>query len=332
MTNQIKSSYCGSKPFAPPIGKLCLLACYFPLVFAAAAVASAADAPPTIPLSAPDGPQVALWQKSANPNKPYIAQLFAPGEKPIPLIDDSPPDHFHHHGLMFAIGVDGTDFWSEKGVNNAGREDVAESDATPNGDGFTQRLKWLATDGTKLLDETRRVRVRANGKGAEAVNWLDWESVLTPAAGRDAVRLTGSHYFGLGMRFLPAWSNKGQFVFANTTGQTVVRGDERLTPGPWAAVRCEIDGRPVTVLMIEHPDNSRATKWFTMGTPFCYLSAALGLETTPAQLKAGERWTLRYGLAVVTGPADAARLTELADEWKSSPRFPTNETPTPVKP
>lgn len=296
------------------------------------AVASAAEAPPPLPLHAPDGPLVALWQMAAHPNKPYIAQLFAPGDNPIPLLEDSPPDHFHHHGLMFAIGVDDTDFWAEKDIKNAGREEVAESIAAATGDGFTQHLRWLATDGTSLLDETRRLRVRAAGKGAEAVHWLDWESFLTPAPGRDAVRLLGSHYFGLGMRFLPAWANKAEFLFSNITGQTVVRGDEKLTPGPWAAVRCAIDGHSVTVLMIEHPANSRATKWFTMGQPFCYLSAALGLDSAPAQLKAGERWTLRYGLAVVPGLADAAALTKLAAEWKNSAPFPNHEPSSPVKP
>jgi hypothetical protein len=305
---------------------ICLLA------VALATVAACAEAPPQVPLRAPDGPLVATWQMAANPNKPYIAQLYAPGDKPVPLLDDSPPDHFHHHGLMFAISADATDFWSEKGAKNAGRQEVAESLATPAGDGFTQKLRWLATDGTNLLDESRSVRVRATGTGAEAVHWLDWQSILSPAAGRASVRLSGSHYFGLGMRMLPAWANKSEFLWAAETGQAVVRGDEKLTPGAWAAVRCEIDGRPVTVLMIDHPANSRAVRWFTMGKPFCYLSAALGLESTPANLAAGERWSLRYGLAVISGPAATARLAQLAAEWQATNQFPTQAQATPAKP
>jgi hypothetical protein len=303
-----------------------------PLVLALIAVGAAAEAPPQVALRVPDGPVVALWQKAPRPNKPYIAQLYAPGDKPIPLLDDSPPDHFHHHGLMFAIGVEDTDFWTEQGVQNAGRQEAATSLVAPTGDGFTQKLRWLATDGKHLLDESRQVRVRATGKGTETVHWLDWESSLTPAAGRDAVKLSGGHYFGLGMRFLPAWANKAEFLWSGTTGQTVVRGDETLTPGPWAAVRCEIDGNPVTVLMVDHPANARPARWFTMGQPFCYLSAALGLDTTPARLAAGERWTLRYGLAVLSGPADAARLAKLAAEWQASAPFPARDIPSPAKP
>ncbi|MEI6675470.1 MAG: DUF6807 family protein [Verrucomicrobiota bacterium] len=297
-----------------------------------ATLEACAEALPQAPLRAADGPLVALWQMAANPNKPYIAQLYAPGEPPMPLLIDSPPDHFHHHGLMFALSADDTDFWSEKGIKNAGRQEVAESVATPAGDGFSQSLRWLATDGTNLLDEARSVRVRATGTGAEVVHWLDWQSSLSPAVGRASVRLSGSHYFGLGMRFLPAWANKSEFLWAATVGQTVVRGDEKLTPGAWAAVRCEIDGHPVTVLMIDHPANPRPALWFTMGRPFCYLSAALGLDSTPANLAAGERWTLRYGLALISGPADAARLAKLAAEWLASNPFPTVEKTTPAKP
>lgn len=303
-----------------------------PWLFVSAVAISASasgQAPPPLALHAAAGAQVALSQATPNPNKPYIAQLFAPGEKPLALLDDSPPDHFHHHGLMFAIGVDDTDFWAEKGFKNAGRQEPVATHPGKAGDGFCQQLKWLATDGTWLLGEARQVRVRVTGTGKNTVHWLDWQTILSPAAGRDAVRLKGSHYFGLGMRFLPAWTGKTEFLWSNTTGQRVVRGDEKLTPGAWGAARCEIDGRRVTVLMIDHPANSRAARWFTMGEPFCYLSAALGLDTEPATLAKGERWNLRYGIAVISGPADPDRLTQLADEWKKStpietPPYPTN--------
>lgn len=297
----------------------------FLLVTSLVAASAAAETPPPISLRVENGPGVALWQKAPAPNKPYIAQLFAPGGTPIPVLDDSPPDHFHHHGLMFALGVDDTDFWTEKKIKNPGREDVVETTAAPAGDGFNQTLRWLATDGVPLVNESRRVRVRATGKGADAVHWLDWESTLTPAAGRDKVRLSGHHYFGLGMRFLPAWSNKGEFIWQDATLQTQVRGDEKITLGEWCAARCDIDGQPVTVWMIADPSNPRPARWFTMSTPFCYLSAALNLDKEPAMLAKGEAWTLRYSLAVLSTPADHARLAGLATEWRSANPFAAKE-------
>ena len=48
----------------------------------------------------------------AAPMKPYVRELFTPGG--VQILCDSPADHKHHHGLMFALGVDGVDFWGEK--------------------------------------------------------------------------------------------------------------------------------------------------------------------------------------------------------------------------
>jgi hypothetical protein len=289
---------------------------YGVLVFALIAVGSAAEVPPQVALRVADGPVVALWQKTPNPNKPYLAQLFAPGEKPVPLLEDSPADHFHHHALMFALNVDDTDFWTEKDIKNPGRQEVVDSVVTASGDGCDQKLRWLATDGTPLLDESRRVRVRVEGKGVDAVHWLDWETTLNPAAGREAVRLSGSSYYGLGMRFLPAWANQGEFIWADPATSPAVCA-QKVTAGDWCAVRSTIEGRPVTVLMIAHPANPRPGEWFTMSEGFCYLSATLNLEKNPFSLAKGQRWTLRYSLALLSTPADHARLAEIAAAFKS---------------
>jgi Methane oxygenase PmoA len=300
------------------------------LILALMAVGSAAEVPPQTPLRATDGPVVALWQKNPSPNKPYIAQLFAPGDKPVPLLDDSPSDHFHHHGLMFALNVDDTDFWAEKDIRNAGRQEVVASAAALDRDGF-QNLRWLATDGTPLLDEARRVRVKIEGMGADAVHWLDWETALTPAAGRESVRLSGEHYFGLGMRFLPAWADHGEFIWADAATPPAVT-NEKVSPGDWCAVRNTIEGRPVTVLMVAHPSNPRPGEWFTMSRPFCYLSATLNLKKEPLTLARNQAWTLRYGLAVLSTPADPARLANLAAAWRKSNSPDATKLPSQTKP
>lgn len=76
------------------------------LVLALTAIGSGTETPPLVPLRDANGPVVAMWRKEPSPNKPYIARLFAPGEPSVSLLDDSPADHFHHHGLMFALSVE----------------------------------------------------------------------------------------------------------------------------------------------------------------------------------------------------------------------------------
>lgn len=111
-----------------------------------------------------------------------------------------------------------------------------------------------------------------------------------------------------------------------------MHGDERLTAGDWCAVRCSIDGHPVTVLVIAHPSNPRPARWFTMSKPFCYLATALNLDKEPVNLPKGERWNLRYSIAMLSTPADHARLANLAATWKTLNPFPAQEKSNPAKP
>lgn len=282
--------------------------------------AAAAPPAPVIPLRTPDGPHIADWQPLANPKKSYVAQIWTPTATPLPLLEDSPWDHVHHHALMFALNVDATDFWTEVGVPNIGTQQPAASTPFPAGDGFSQTLHWTAPDGTVLLDEVRTVRVRATGSVAtgDAIHWLDWQSVLTPASGRESVKLSGSHYFGLGLRFAPPWAKNGTFQWETTTGQTTVRGDEKLTPGLWCAATHTIGGQPVTAMMLSHPDNPRPGAWFTMSQPFCYLSATYDLEKNPFVLAQGKSWTLRHSVAVFGKAAAAKELAAAAQTWQAS--------------
>jgi hypothetical protein len=279
----------------------------------AALAITATAAPPPVPLNAPEGPQVATLQSEASPSKPYVAQLFAPGEKPVPLLDDSPPDHFHHHGLMLALGADKTDFWTEKGAPNIGTQKPLETKRLPNNQGTSQIIRWLSHENKNLLDEVRVIRVLADKE--PAVNWLVWNSMLTPAAKVDSVELNGRHYFGLGMRFLPPFANTTRFSFLGGGEARVVRGDERLTPARACAATASVDGKPVTLVMFDHKENPRPALWFTMSAPFSYLSATQGLMDKPQSLAKGKTWNLRYGIAIVQGDVDQARLQTLETRW-----------------
>ncbi len=51
--------------------------------------------------------------------KPYVDQLLSPAG--VQVLRDSPSDHKHHHGLMYALEVDKVNFWEENS-RNSGRE------------------------------------------------------------------------------------------------------------------------------------------------------------------------------------------------------------------
>lgn len=251
------------------------------------------------------------YQPDPAPMKPYVKELFSPSGVSVTI--DSPADHFHHHGLMFAIGADGTDFWTELPLGRHGRQVPRAADTRIVANGLKQTIDWLASNGTPVLVESRGVRLPAAQPGQP--NVLTWVSVLEPA-GTDPVKLWGRHYFGLGMRFPADMDAKAGFVFpeGTETGR-VVRSDETLRRADWCAVHGTLGGKPVTVVQWDHPANPRRALWFTMSKPFSYLSATLNLEAEPATLKPGGKWVLRYGVAVFDGAADAAQIEAARNQW-----------------
>jgi hypothetical protein len=146
-------------------------------------------------------------------------------------------------------------------------------------------------------------------------NVLTWSSELRAPAG-PPVALSGSHYFGLGLRFIPDLNGKAEFLHADGGTGVVVRGDERVTPGRWCALRGAVGGKPVTVAMFDHPQNPRQTRtWFTMGVPFAYLSATLGLDKQPLSLAPDAPLSCRFGVAVWDGLIEAGAVEEACARW-----------------
>jgi hypothetical protein len=251
------------------------------------------------------------------PFKPYVKRLVTPGGRNV--LRDAPHDHLHHHALMFAVAVDGVDFWAEH--PQCGRQVHRSFDGVKTGRrrgvpvaGFTEHLDWVDRSGKNLLRERRQIGLSLL-KGANA-SLLTWRSRLAPPAGRDSVKLTGSHYFGLGMRFLQSMDGAGTFVYAEAKPRLRVRGDEHLAPAAWCAYAGAPKGKPVTAGMFGHPGNPRGPAlWFTMRKPFAYLSATMNLWKQPLTVRADKPLELTYAVAVWDGRAEPARIDKLYRRW-----------------
>ena len=264
------------------------------------------------------------------PFKPYVDRFVTPAG--INILRDAPHDHLHHHALMYAISVDGINFWEETpkagkivpAISNYGYT-VGESRAGQTWTGPVWRLAWQSPEGEAFLIEDRCVQ--ASLDEAAPATMLRWQSEFRPAPGKDSVTWSGSHYFGLGMRFLESMDKNGAFMMPDggkPQGE-VVNGDEQLTPGHWCAYTAEADGKPVTVAMFDHPENVRPVLWFTMQTPFAYLSATLNLWKEPLELAAEDTLVLRYGVALWDGRIEASQIEAAYQHWlaaeKVSRRF-----------
>ena len=231
------------------------------------------------------------YHTKASPMKPYIRELFTPDG--VQILRDSPADHKHHHALMFAVGVDGVNFWeeasesgSEKPRDHLGTATASFLDASCAQ--IFQTLDWTDAHGKQLVVERRVVGAVAT-KSPAPVTLVLWSSELAPAAGLDAVKLDGHHYYGLGMRFPTSMDSGGRFFNSSKQPGDVVAGSERLVAAKWCAYTARADGKLVTVAIFDHPSNARhPNRIFTMSPPFAYLSATLNLWKEPLLLKAGE--------------------------------------------
>jgi hypothetical protein len=235
----------------------------------------------------------------------------------VQVLRDSVKDHKHHHGLMFAVTAGGVNFWEE--VKASGRE-VPQGDpkmraATIDGvsrAGFTQSLDWLGPGDRKLLEERRTVAA-LSGPAIQAT-LLTWHSRLHAPAG-ETVALSGSHYFGLGVRFVESMDEAGRFFNSDGNEGVIVRGSERVTPARWCAYTSKVGDKAVTIAIFDHPSNLRRAHFFTM-RPFAYLSATLNLWKEPMELAPGSDLDLRYGVALWDGEIRPDQVEKLYGQWK----------------
>lgn len=255
--------------------------------------------------------------------KPYVAKLFTPSG--VNVLRDQIADHPHHHGLMFAVGIDGVDFWSE--AKNCGRQISKSFGPTkdkpsefPGAAVIDNQLQWVGPQGgAALAGEDRQITAyRREGLGATL---LTWRTKLAPAEGKPSIKLAGSHYFGLGMRFVKSMDGADDFFTPDgkAAGETV-RGNERLVRGKWCAYAAEVDGKPVTVAMFDHPSNVRPAWWFIMAKSFAYMSATLNLHREPLTVEAGKPLVLTYGVAVWDGKPKPEEIEKLYARWLELPK------------
>jgi hypothetical protein len=250
------------------------------------------------------------------PFKPYVDLFYTPSG--VNILRDAVPDHKHHHGLMFALAVDGVNFWEETpGCGTQVHQVLTEVRTGKGGDirygGFVDgELAWVdPRTKTPVLFEDRRIEL-VQMKDQKA-SLLTWDSVLSLPEGKKTATLGGNEYYGLGMRFLPSMDKGGKSF--NADGKAGVQATNAIR-SRWCAYSAAVEGKPVTVAVFDHPANPRQpATWFTMEDPFAYLAATLNLKKEPLTLKEDRPMLLRYGVALWDGTAGAQEIDGLYGRW-----------------
>jgi hypothetical protein len=266
-----------------------------------------------------NGKPLLEYRSQPNPMKLYVSRWYTP--QGTQVLRDSPHDHVHHRALMYAIGIDGCDFWSEEPADQYGRQLAADAvqvtARTANGRSqvvIRQPITWVDTAGQVLATESRTITAHCDV--IPAASLLTWAFTLTPTEAKPEIELWGRHYFGLGMRFVETMDTGAELMFAGDAPSVEVRGSEKLTRATWCAMRGTAEGKPITVAMFDAPGNPRhPATWFTMDTPFAYLSATMNLDAEKLTISRQQPLQAQYGVAIWDGTVDAAVIERAYRTW-----------------
>ena len=253
----------------------------------------------------------------AQRRRPFIHPLATPSG--VVLSRDAPDDHPWHHGLWFTVKFVGDDnFWEEMAPYGVLRHDFPP-DVIEDHDGsvvVSGALTWTRPDRTTVaLSEHRSFTHVPIDDDAYAI---DLDTTLIPHAD---VRLdrtpftTWGGYGGLAFRGRADLVDS-QILLDDGSGHDRVFG----TPSRWSDLAGTVDGAPVGLALLDHPENPRhptpvygGAKLDNYGDGWSNLLNAAFLFHDGLDLAAGQHIRLRHRVLVHDGHWDASRL---ADEWE----------------
>ncbi len=253
--------------------------------------------------------------------KPYVKELRTlAGDQ---VLRDAPADHLHHHGLMYAIRVNGVNFWEER--DGPGHEVPVKLLAHSTGrapDGkplasFTQRIHWVKEADAKakdtgplaLLIEERTLTLTVDEANKEVA--LDWLGRFTAGPAAEKVSLHGSNYNGLGLRLPEAWDKVARH--GDSAGNVLPCPAADAT---WSAVTNTAGARDVTVALFASPRQQRGpVRFFSMVEPFTYLAITEALDKSPRETRRGEAWQVRHLVIPYPDKQSPAALNARWDRW-----------------
>ncbi len=256
--------------------------------------------------------------------KPYVRELAPPGGRNV--LRDSPADHKHHHGLMYAIRVNGINFWEE--TPGAGHEKPVGKPSIEVGEGYggrprallRHRIHWVAeadanredTESEALLIEDRTLSLTVDESTGEAA--LRWHSEFQVGPKAPEVTLTGSNYNGLGLRFAQELDPAARHLIG---GRTLDLGGTRqdVSPARWGAVQFKAADAPATIALFGSPRNAGEARYFSMASPFAYLAATQGLDQKPIRYRQGDQFSLDYLITVYPEIKPADFLKARGERW-----------------
>lgn len=260
-------------------------------------------------------------------------------------------DHPHHVGLWFNYGdVNGFDFWNNsdaiKPENAAKYGTVVHKAVTRHESGKGKaalgvKADWVTGKGETVLQEETTFSFEAR----EGVRVIDRMTTLRPTAGK--VTFTDNKEGMLGLRVIRALEDpnekSGEFRDAagnvtkmknmDTAGVTGVYtssegkkgGEVWGTRGRWTMLAGQVNGKPVTVAILDHPSNPGfPTYWHARGyglfaaNPLGQAAFTEGKEKLGFAIDAGKSQLFRYRVLLFDAAPTPSEVEQFYTEWAAA--------------
>ncbi|MDG1897121.1 MAG: PmoA family protein [Fuerstiella sp.] len=287
----------------------------FALLAASAAITSAQDTADNVSFQQDDGrlvisvndmPITSYVYHDKKIPRPYFAHVKAPGgtqvsrnHPPVPEKDRTDHDTMHP-GIWMAFGdLDGTDFWRNKA--RIKHVEFEQQPKTESGIGSFVELKhYVRPDNSVVCQETFRCSFRVQQGGY----LLTWDSTFSSD---NEFYFGDQEEMGIGIRVATPVNQMNGGTLRDSTGRV---GASQIwsQSADWCDYSGEVDGKPVGMTLMCHPDNFR-NSWmharnygFVAANPFGREAMKKG-AASKVGVRPGEDLRLQYAVWIHSGAA-----------------------------
>lgn len=301
-----------------------------------------------------DGQLFTAYIYPDNVKKPVLWPLVSPKgnilTRSYPMLnkEGDRTDHPHHVGIWFNYGdVNGLDFWNNSEARpkedshlygNIQHVSVEKAVGGEGSGNLSTRSLWLSPVGETLLNEKSsfnfyaKDQLRIIDRSTTLVSMVDTVLFRDNKEGLFAIRVARELELpSQGVTQLI--DSHGNITEVENSENSLVKGNYRSSDGltgekvwgtrsKWMKLSSEINGEPVSVVIIDHPSNpGYPTYWHARG--YGLFSAnnlgqsvfSKGVNELNFQLAKGESVEFKHRLVVVTGECSDQMINQLADQF-----------------
>jgi hypothetical protein len=243
---------------------------------------------------------------AANELRSYLFPLYTPTGALV--LQEAPPDHPHHQGLWCGLEVDGHDLWNAGSFGKPRHRQVMQPalnhiapQITAEEVQLVHSVCWQTVDGLELLQETRRIAVRATPEYTH----VQWRSTFYHPD--KTTHLGQTKESGIAIRIPPHWEGVWGGRIRNAQGAVgeVATFDQ---PSAWVNVEGRVASEVMAGVVLAPAADSEQCPWFTRDYGCQVYNPA---RHRPITLAPGQ--SMSWAVHVLA--YDGARTVAQIDDW-----------------